>query len=90
MGRPKGSIRKPRLIPAERLSVYTHYVKRGLELRGVPERNQPKNDDLITELITHLSDWINWQRVDEFIEREAQKRGTWAFHDGPRGKRRAG
>jgi hypothetical protein len=85
MGRPKGSIRKPRLIPAEWLSVYTHYVKRGLEMRGVPERNQPKNDDLITELIGRLSDWLDWKRVDEFIESEARKRGTWAWHE-PKGK----
>jgi hypothetical protein len=91
MGRPKGSIRKPRLIPAEWLSVYTHYVKRALEARGVPERNQPKNDDLIVELIANLSEWLDWKRVDEFIDSEARKRGTWAYREErrspkPRGK----
>lgn len=81
MGRPKGSIRKPRLIPAEWLSVYTHYVKRALEARGVPERNQPKNDDLIAELIARLSDWLDWKRVDEFIDSEVMKRGSWAYRE---------
>jgi hypothetical protein len=81
MGRPKGTIRKARLIPAEGLSVYTHYVKRALEERGVPERNQPKNDDLIAMLIERLLDWLDWKRVDEFIDSEAHKRGSWAFHE---------
>jgi hypothetical protein len=81
MGRPKGTIRKPRLIPAEWLSFYTQYVKRALEMRGVPERNQPKNDDLIEMLVARLSDWLDWKRIDEFIESEAHKRGTWAFHE---------
>ena len=81
MGRPKGSIYKPRLIPAEWLSVYTRYVKRALELRGVPERNQPDNDHLITELVTRLPEWLDWRRIDEYIDAEARKRGTWAFRD---------
>jgi hypothetical protein len=82
MGRPKGSIRKPRLISAEWLSVYTRYVKRALEARGVPERNQPKNDELIAELAARLADWLDWERIDEFINVEARKRGTWAFRKG--------
>jgi hypothetical protein len=86
MGRPKGSIRKPRLIPAEWLSVYTHYVKRALEARGVPERNQPKNDDLIAELITRLPEWLDWKRIDEFIDGEVRKRGSWAYHEKAKGK----
>ena len=81
MGRPKGTIRKPRLLPAEWLSVYTRYVKRALEERGVPERNQPKNDDLITVLIARLSEWLDWKRVDEFIDSEARRRDSWAFHE---------
>jgi hypothetical protein len=79
MGRPKGAIRKPRLIPAESLSVYTRHVKRGLEMRGVPERNQPKNDELIEMLAAHLADWLDWKRVDAFIDSEARKRDSWAF-----------
>jgi hypothetical protein len=79
MGRPKGTIRKPRLIPAESLSMYTRYVKRGLEMRGVPEPNQPKNDELIEMLATHLADWLDWKRIDEFIDSEARKRDSWAF-----------
>ncbi len=90
MGRPKGSIRKPRLIPAEALSVYTHYVKRALEARGIPERNQPKNDDLVSELIARLTEWIDWKRVDEFIDSEARKRGSWSWHEARRHKRNAG
>jgi hypothetical protein len=81
MGRPKGSIHKPRVIPAEWLSVYTRYVKRALEARGVPERNQPHNDDLIAELVRRLPDWLDWKRIDEFIDGEVRKRGTWAFRE---------
>ncbi len=81
MGRPKGTIRKPRLMPAEWLSVYTRYVKRALEERGVPERNQPRNDDLIDVLVARLSDWLDWKRIDEFIASEARRRGSWAFHE---------
>jgi hypothetical protein len=90
MGRPKGSIRKPRLIPAEALSVYTHYVKRALEARGIPERNQPKNDDLVSELIARLTEWIDWKRVDEYIDSEARMRGSWCWHAPRRHKRKAG
>jgi hypothetical protein len=90
MGRLKGSIRKPRLIPAEWLSVYTRYVKRALEARGVPERNQPKNDDLIAELASRLSEWLDWKRIDEFIDAEVRKRGTYAFRDKRKGKRTVG
>ena len=81
MGRLKGMIRKPRLIPAQWLSVYTRYVKRALEERGVPERNQPRNDDLIAILVQRLPDWIDWKRVDEFIDAEVRKRGTYAWRD---------
>lgn len=81
MGRPKGSIHKPRLIPAEWLSVYTRYVKRALEARGIPERNQPKNDDLIEHFLAHLSDWLDWKRIDEYIDAEARKRGTWHYRE---------
>ena len=81
MGRPKGAILKPRLIPAEWLSVYTRYVKRALEARGVPERNQPKNDDLIALLAERLSEWLDWKRIDEFIDTEVRKRGTWAYRE---------
>jgi hypothetical protein len=88
MGRPKGAIRKPRLIAAEWLSVYTRYVKNGLEARGVPERNQPTNDDLIALLAAQLPEWIDWRRVDEFIDSEARRRGTYSFRDEPPGKRK--
>jgi hypothetical protein len=88
MGRPKGSIHKPRVIPAEWLSVYTRYVKRALEARGVPERNQPKNDELIAELAARLSDWLDWKRIDEFIDVQARKRGTWAFREKPSTRKR--
>jgi hypothetical protein len=88
MGRPKGAIRKPRLIPAESLSAYTRYVKRGLEMRGVPEPNQPKNDELIEMLAAHLTDWLDWKRIDEFIESEARKRDSWAFRQRPARKRK--
>jgi hypothetical protein len=71
MGRPKGSIHKPRLVPAQWLSAYTRYVKRALEARGVPERNQPKNDDLIAELAARLPDWLDWKQIDKFIDAEA-------------------
>jgi hypothetical protein len=81
MGSSKGSIRKARVIPAEWLSVYTRYVKRALEARGVPDRNQPKNDYLIAELVAHLSEWLDWKLVDEFIDLEARKRGSWAFRE---------
>jgi hypothetical protein len=81
MGRPKGSIHKPRLVPAEWLSPYTRYVKRALEARGVPERNQPKNDDLIAELVARLPGWLDWKQIDKFIDAEARKRGTWAFRE---------
>jgi len=89
MGRLKGMIRKPRLIPAQWLSVYTRYVKRALEERGVPERNQPKNDDLISILVERLHEWLVWKRIDEFIADEARKRGTYAYHEKPK-RRRAG
>jgi hypothetical protein len=81
MGRLKGTILKPRLIPAQRLSVYTRYVKRSLEERGVPERNQPANDDLIDVLVARLGDWLDWKRIDEFIDSEVRKRGSWAFRE---------
>jgi hypothetical protein len=81
MGRPKGSIHKPRLVPAQWLSAYTRYVKRALEARGVPERNQPKNDYLIAELVARLPDWLDWKQIDKFIDAEARKRGTWAFRE---------
>src|SRR5215831_15391102 len=81
MGRLKGTILKPRLIPAQRLSAFTRYVKRSLEERGVPERNQPTNDDLIDVLVARLADWLDWKRVDEFIDTEVRKRGSWAFHE---------
>jgi hypothetical protein len=81
MGRLKGTILKPRLIPARWLSVYTRYVKRSLEERGVPERNQPTNDDLIDVLVARLADWLDWKRIDEFIDSEVRKRGSWAFRD---------
>ena len=81
MGRLKGAIHKPRLIPAQQLSVYTRYVKRLLEERGVPERNQPTNDDLIDVLVARLADWLDWKRIDEFIDGEVRKRGSWAFHE---------
>ena len=81
MGRPKGAIAKARLIPAEWLSVYTRYVKRALELRGVPERNQPTNDDLIGVLVARLPEWLDWKRVDEFIDVEARRRDSWAFQE---------
>jgi hypothetical protein len=81
MGRPKGTILKPRLIPAPPLSVYTRYVKRLLEERGVPERNLPTNDDLIDMLVARLADWLDWKRIDEFIDSEVRKRGSWAFHE---------
>jgi hypothetical protein len=78
------------LIPAEALSVYTHYVKRALEARGIPERNQPKNDELVSELIARLTEWIDWKRVDEYIDSEAHKRGSWSWHAERRHKRKAG
>src|SRR4051812_18003831 len=81
MGRPKGTIRKPRLMPVEWLDVFTRYVKRALEERGVPERNQPRNDDLIDVLVERLGDWLDWKRIDEFIATEARKRGSWAFRE---------
>ncbi len=86
MGRLKGSIRKPRLIPAQWLSVYTRYVKRALEARGIPERNQPRNDDLIAELGRRMAEWLDWKRIDEYIDGEARKRGTWAFREKRKGK----
>jgi hypothetical protein len=89
MGRLKGTIRKPRLIPADLLSVYTQYVKRALESRGVPERNQPSNDELISELASRLSEWLDWKRIDAFIDVEVRKRGTYAFRDKPKRKREA-
>ena len=92
MGRPKGSIKKARVIPAAWLSAYTRYVKNALEARGVPERNQPNNDELIAELAARLSEWLDWKRVDEFIESEARKRGTWAYREkrsSPKRKRAA-
>lgn len=88
MGSLKGSIRKPRLIPAQWLSVYTRYVKRALEARGVPGRNQPKNDDLIAELLARLPEWLDWKRIDEFVDSEARKRGTWAFREDPSVRKR--
>jgi hypothetical protein len=81
MGRLKGTMLKPRVIPGQRLSVYTRYVKRSLEERGVPERNQPTNDDLIDVLVARLADWLDWKRIDEFIDGEVRKRGSWAFHE---------
>src|SRR5215475_5417683 len=84
MGRLKGTILKPRTIPAQRLSVYTRYVKRALEERGVPERNQPTNDDLLDVLVARLGEWLDWKRIDEFIDGEARKRGSWAFREEPR------
>lgn len=89
MGSLKGSIRKPRLIPAAWLSVYTRYVKRALEARGIPERNQPHNDDLIAELGRRLEEWLDWKRIDEFVDAEARKRGTWAFREKRNRKRPA-
>jgi hypothetical protein len=89
MGRPKGTIRKPRLIAAEWLSAYTQYVKQALEAHGVPERNQPKNDDLIAMLAAHLSEWLDWKRIDEFIAEEARRRSTYAFRE-TRSTRRRG
>jgi hypothetical protein len=88
MGSLKGSIRKARVIPAEWLRVYTRYVKRALEARGVPERNQPRNDDLIAELVARLPEWLDWKRIDEFIDIEARKRGTWAFREERPGRKR--
>jgi hypothetical protein len=81
MGRLKGTILKARTIPAPRLSVFTRYVKRTLEERGVPERNQPTNDDLIDVLVARLADWLDWKRIDEFIDGEVRKRGSWAFNE---------
>ena len=83
-------IRKPRLIPAQWLSVYTRYVKRALEERGVPERNQPKNDDLISILVERLHEWLDWKRIDEFIADEARKRGSYAFREKPPKRKSAG
>lgn len=88
MGRPKGAILKPRLIPAEWLSVYTRYVKRALEARGVPERNQPSNDDLIAVLAERLAEWLDWKQIDAFVAEEARKRGTWAYREKRPAKKR--
>ena len=90
MGRPKGTILKPRLIPAEQLRVYTRYVKRALEARGIPDRNQPRNDELIAALLERLPEWLDWRRIDAFIDAEARKRASWAFRDKRNGKPIAG
>ena len=49
-----------------------------------PERNQPSNDDLIAVLIARLSEWLDWKRVDEYIEAEASKRDKGLSRGAPR------
>jgi hypothetical protein len=71
-GRKHGSITKARRLKAKDLAPTLLEMNRRLKKAGVKAVGLPKPDALVFQISLNLKKWLDWDKVDEWIDEYAK------------------